>query len=298
MIMNTIQINPQVVEPLIVSLGDRSFQVERPFGALASKTGKLTDVAVGPTGLIYALTRRDHYVEPEMDCVNVLSADGTLIGAFGGDRIIDAHKLACDASGNIWVVDRDAHEIVAFDPSGREIATLGSRHRPGKPFNHPADLCFAPDGSIWVADGYGHGHIHRFTSGGKHVLTAGSVGCGPGEFLTPHGIGVLSDGSVVVADRENGRVQLFDVNGSLISVWDQFYRPSSIWITDDDLIHVVDAIPTLTCLTADGTVLGRCRPSLNGPHGMSGGSDGSIYLAETNPHRISRLLPLSAASQL
>jgi peptidylglycine monooxygenase len=226
-----------------------------------------------------------------IECVNVISPKGVQVAAFSGDRIVDAHKIACDPSGNIWVVDRDAHEIVAFDPSGREIATLGARHRPGLLFNHPSDLCFGADGSIWVADGYGNGHIHHFTAGGTHLLTAGSVGRGPGEFLTPHGIGVLSDGRPVVADRENGRVQLFDLDGRGLAIWDRFYRPSSIWVDADDLIHVVDGIPTLTSMRADGTVVGRCRPTPNGPHGMSGHSDGTIYLAETNPHRISRLIP-------
>lgn len=293
MIMNTFNPPGSLIEPLVIAIGTRRYHVERPFGSIPSKNGKLTDVAVATDGAVYALTRRDHYVDAPVDCVNAFDSQGHFLFSFGANRIIDAHKIVCGPQDTIWVVDRDAHEIVVFDRKGRELSTLGKRHQPGAPFNHPSDLAFAADGCIWVADGYGGGNIHKFSAGGTLLLTAGSVGRGRGEFLTPHGIAVLSNGCAVVADRENGRVQMFDPDGDCLAVWDQFYRPSSIWIDAKDIIHVVDAIPTLTALKADGTVVGRCRPSLNGPHGMCGSEDGTIYLAETNPHRISRLVPIA-----
>lgn len=292
MMMNKANFPVPSVEPLVIALAARRFQIHRPFGSIPAGNGKLTDVAVAADGTVYALTRRDHYVEAPTDCVNVFDRDGRFVRSFGAERIIDAHKIACDPQDNLWVVDRDAHEIVVFDQEGRELRTLGTRHEPGAPFNHPSDLAFSPDGSIWVADGYGGGHIHKFAAEGTLLLTAGSVGRGRGEFLTPHGIAVLSDGRPVVADRENGRVQLFSTDGECLAVWDQFYRPSSVWIDAEDTIHVCDAIPTLTALKPDGTVIGRCRPSLNGPHGMCGATDGTIYLAETNPHRLTRLTPI------
>ena len=43
-------------------------------------------------------------------------------------------------------------------------------------------------------------------------------------------------------------------------------------------------------LDAAGRRLGRCRPVLNGAHGLWGGADGSLYLAEGNPSRVTRLV--------
>ena len=75
-------------------------------------------------------------------------------------------------------------------------------------------------------------------------------------------------------------------------IWPGFNRPSDIAEDADGTVLVVDGIPTLTRLTTDGRKRGRCRPSLNGPHGMCCAPDGTIYLAEGNPSRITRLVPI------
>lgn len=52
-------------------------------------------------------------------------------------------------------------------------------------------------------------------------------------------------------------------------------------------------MPALSRVTAEGAVLGRARPVLNGAHGLCGAPDGTIYFAEMNPNRVSRILPLT-----
>jgi hypothetical protein len=91
-------------------------------------------------------------------------------------RIVDAHKIACDADDHLWVVDRDAHEIVHFDRYGREVGSLGRRHGPLEPFNHPSDIAFAADGTVLVADGYGAGRVRRFDRSGHEREAWGEVG--------------------------------------------------------------------------------------------------------------------------
>jgi hypothetical protein len=48
-------------------------------------------------------------------------------------------------------------------------------------------------------------------------------------------------------------------------------------------------VPSLQKVGPKGERLGRCRPMLNGAHGISGTPDGDILLAEGNPSRITRL---------
>ena len=103
----------------------------------------------------------------------------------------------------------------------------------------------------------------------------------------------LSDGRVIVADRENSRVQSFTADGELLAVWDAFLRPQDVVADAEDRIYVCDSIPTLSLLSADGALLGRCRPVLNGAHGLWLGPAGDIFLAETNPNRITRLFPVT-----
>ncbi len=96
---------------------------------------------------------------------------------------------------------------------------------------------------------------------------------------------------MVVVDRENDRLQVFDGAGGLIRVVTGFYRPSDIWGDAAGNLYVTDAIPTLTRLGPDLAPTGRCRPVLNGAHGLWGAPDGTLYLAEGNPSRITRLVP-------
>jgi peptidylglycine monooxygenase len=55
------------------------------------------------------------------------------------------------------------------------------------------------------------------------------------------------------------------------------------------VIYVSDMIPSLTAFAPDGTRLGRCRPSLNGAHGIFGDSAGNIFLTEIQPSCVTRM---------
>ncbi len=277
---------------LRVRLGERSFGVERPWGDLSQARGKITDVTIDAEGRVYVLLRSDVAVDAPGPCVVVLNRDGDWIANWGEGLCVDAHKIAAGPDGVIAIVDRDAHRILFCDRDGVVRSQIGQTHQPGAPFNHPSDIAFAPDGGFYVADGYGHALVHRFDRAGRHLSNWGSVGTAPGAFLTPHGICVLSDGRVIVADRENSRVQAFTANGDLLAVWDGFLRPQDVVADAADRIHVCDSIPTLSLLASDGDLLGRCRPVLNGAHGMWLAPNGDILLAETSPNRLTRLFPV------
>ena len=60
----------------------------------------------------------------------------------------------------------------------------------GPPFHYPTNLALAPDGSLYIADGYGNARVHRFSPDGRHLASWGEPGGGPGEFRVPHGIAV------------------------------------------------------------------------------------------------------------
>ncbi len=76
-----------------------------------------------------------------------------------------------------------------------------------------------------------------------------------------------SDGRVIVADRQNFGVQSFTPEGELLAVWDAFLRPQDVVADDEGRIYVCASIPTLSLPSADGILLDRCRPVLNGAHG-------------------------------
>jgi peptidylglycine monooxygenase len=279
-------------EQLIVALGPTRYRVERPWGDLPSGLGLPSDVTCTADGTVFVLLRTDRYTGDAGPAVIVLAPDGRRLGAWG-EAVMDGHMLAAHPDGRLFVVDRDAHEITVFDRGGRRLGGLGNRHRPGEPFNAPCDVAFGPDGSIYVADGYGASLVHRFSAEGTPLARWGEPGDGPGQFLTPHGVWVMADGRVAVADRENDRVQVFDGAGRWLAASDGHYRAMSVHGAPGGGLYVTDQVPRLTLLDAAGRIAGRCRPVLNGAHGMWAAADGSILLAEMNPPRLTRLVPLS-----
>jgi peptidylglycine monooxygenase len=282
-------------ERLYVTLGPRRYRVERPWGNLPEGHGhgRVSDVALDPrTGRIHVLLRIDCYEQTLHPAVIVLEPDGNRAAAYGAREVVDAHMMAVAPDGRAFVVDRDAQQIVVFDTDGMQLATIGTRHRALEPFNAPCDVAFAPDGSIYVADGYAASLVHRFSRNFEPMGRWGKLGTGPGEFSTPHSVWVLPDGRVAVADRENNRVQIFAPEGRFLSELLGPHKPMSVHGDAEGNIYVTDQVPSLWLFGADGSLRGRCRPVLNGAHGMTISPDGTIYLAEQNPNRLTRLVPV------
>jgi DNA-binding beta-propeller fold protein YncE len=274
---------------LIVALGDRLYRVERPFGSWPPNTGFVTDVAVDLRGHVFVMLRHDPLVHPNDPRVIELAPDGAHLRGWGGDLIADSHMLTADAAGRILAVDRDMHEVIICSPAGVRVGGLGQRGVPLAPFNHPTDVHVSAWGEIYVSDGYAASRVHRFDAAGNLIATWGSHGSGDGQFGWPHAIWTFADGRVVVVDRSSNRVQVFDREGRHLESWGEFYQPVAIWGDDEGCAYVSDMVPSLQKVGPKGERLGRCRPMLNGAHGIFGTPDGDILLAEGNPSRITRM---------
>ena len=265
------------------------YAVERYFGRLPPEIApaRVSMVAVDSRGFVHVLRRGPVPVV-------VFDADGAFQRSYGGGQIFDPHGITVDHQDRVLIVDRDAHQVLAFDTAGALLFTLCERHSPSweQPFNHPTKVAVAADGEIYVADGYANARVHRFDPHGRLLASFGAVGHGPGAFLCPHSVIVDQQNRVVVVDRENDRVQLFDRRGRWLETWDGLSRPMDLCQMGDGTILVTDHVPSLTAFSATGQRLGRARPSLNGSHGIALAPDGTIYLAETEPSAITKLAPL------
>ena len=274
-------------EAYTVLLGDRRYAVHRKWAKLPKDEsfGFLSDLAVDGEGRVHVAQRGTD--RP----VLVFGRNGELIGSWGEGALAEPHYINAGKDGTMLVADRDAHQVLRFDKAGKLVQALGKRHWPSldAPFNHPTAAAEAPDGEIYVADGYGNSSVHRFAADGSLIKTWGGQGSGPGAFTTPHAIAVDSRGRVLVGDRENNRVQVFDRAGKYLAEWGDFYHPMQIWIDDRDLVFVTDQIPRISLLTLDGKLVGRCRGAINGAHGLCGDADGNLYLSELPPQEITKL---------
>lgn len=278
---------------LVVALGDARYRIERPFGSWPANSGFVTDVTVDPRGHVFVMLRHDPLTQPGDPRVIELDPEGQYLAGWGGDLIADSHMMTADADGRLLCVDRDMHEIVICSAAGERLGGLGQRGEPLAPFNNPTDVHVSAWGDIYVSDGYAASRVHRFSAYGVHKQSWGAQGRGEGQFGWPHAIWTHADGRVVVVDRIHDRVQVFDPDGNHLQSWTHFYQPVAIWGDEESNSYVTDMIPSLQKIGPAGERLGRCRPMLNGAHGLFGTAQGDILLAEGNPSRLTRLVRLS-----
>ncbi|MCW6509285.1 6-bladed beta-propeller [Lichenifustis flavocetrariae] len=275
-----------VPETGMIVLAGRRYTVLRNFGDLPATIApaRVSMVAVDSHRRVHVLRRGP---APAV----VFDADGRFLYSYGEGHVFDSHGITIDHQDRVFIVDRDAHQVLCFNLQGALLFALGERHRPSweDPFNHPTKVAVASDGDIYVADGYGNARVHRFDRNGTLRSSFGSIGHGPGAFMTPHSILIDSHDHVLVCDRENDRVQVFDRQGGWLANLDGLCRPMDLCALPDGTILVTDQVPSLTAFSPDGVRLGRARPSLNGAHGIAADPHGGLYLAEIDPSSISKL---------
>jgi outer membrane protein assembly factor BamB len=271
-------------------------------------------VAVDSRGEVYLFCRAEHPVI-------VYRRDGRFLRSWGeGQFSMRTHGITIGPDDSVYCVDDGGHSVRKFSPDGVLLQAIGPAGRPsdsgydGKnlatiargapPYNRPTNLAVAPNGDLYISDGYGNARVHRFTPRGELVVSWGEPGSGPGEFRLPHGIAVHSDGRVYVCDRENDRIQIFDPEGTYLAEIVAVQRPTQI-VFRHGLVYVAELgwragqrsfrngpiaqdLPSrVSVLDESGRVLARiggpdqCAPgSFCAAHGIAVDADGDIYVAE------------------
>lgn len=169
---------------------------------------------------------------------------GKLVTSWGKSRFILPHGLAIDRADNVWVTDTALHQVFEFSHDGKLLLTLGSPKVSGQDtthFNGPSGVAFAPDGSVYISDGYGNSRVLKFSPEGKFLLQWGKKGTAPGEFNLVHAVAVDQQGQVYVADRNNARIQVFDESGRFLRQWkdERLGKPWGVAVGPDNLIYIV-----------------------------------------------------------
>lgn len=235
----------------------RTFEVVEGWGSFPADLGfsEVASVSVGSRDRAYLLTRKEPYII-------VMERDGSFVKSWGHDILsFRPHGITVGPNDTVYCVD-EAHQLVYVfssegvlldsfgtgEPSdtGHDVSIAdfvqrtGSVECSGPPFNHPTALAVGPDGSLYVADGYGNARVHHFSPDRELIRSWGDPGSGPGEFRVPHGLTVSGDGRVLVADRENDRIQVFDHDGGYIDQWTDVHRPTDITMDADGYSYVAE----------------------------------------------------------
>lgn len=145
--------------------------------------------------------------------------------------------VATDAEGNIYIANTGRDEVLKFGPDGAfgNVFDGSTTPGPGKlgkgggdddhrkgTFKRPTGIALDAASNIYVAD-RDNDRIAVLDPSGAVVRSIGKKnhrglflpGKGPGEFNKPTGVAVSKD-RLAVADRNNGRVQVFDLSGAFI----------------------------------------------------------------------------------
>ena len=155
-----------------------------------------------------------------------------------------AHAVRVDPQDNVWAVDEGTNMVIKFNPQGRVVMVLGRRPElldpvpsgpvpPAEPytFNRPTDVAWDPEGNIFVSDGYGNSRVAKYDKNGRFLKSVGTKGSEPGQLNLPHTIAADAKGNIYVGDRSNSRIQVFDNNLNLKTIYDQVGAPWAICIT-------------------------------------------------------------------
>ena len=243
----------------------------------------------------------------------IFDRQGNYLSSWGAGLIAFAHAILLDPEDNVWLVDRNNHQVMKFTSDGTPLMTIGAKGfrsntgvapddlsstafrsvtHGGDPFNMPAGIAFNPDGDIFIADGYANARVHKFNAQGQHIMSWGEPGTGPGEFNLPHGVWIDRQGRVLVADRENDRVQVFNQSGEHLSTWPtKLIGPALFCVDDDDVVYIPEHNGGLvSILTLEGERLAQWGSEIHRScPGVWGDSHKDLYFVmpgEWRPRRV------------
>lgn len=288
---------------------------------VAPHWGKLPGHAhIGPThgGIVVDQADRVYVSTDGSHGILVFRRDGTFLKSFAKGEG-PYHGLCIHMSeGQEFIYAASNTHMAKYSLSGELIMKIdGLKQNEGNQWKKGTAVAVGPSGEIFIADGYGSNVIFKYSPEGELLVKFGHRGNEPAQFKVSHGLAVDTRNAeqplLIVCDRENGRLQLFDMDGNFIRVAKEgLRRPCAVSIKDD-LLLVAELRGRAVLLDRDYQVVSVLGENPRGnelakfkvppevwdagvfiaPHGCSFGQDGAIYIQDWNKWgRVTKLLPL------
>ena len=266
--------------------------------ATAGQLNNPEDVVLDASGQLYIADYSNHRVRKVTPAGVITTVAGTGVGGFGGDggpaasaQLNGPSGLALDAVGNLYIAEYLNHRVRKVTPAGviTTVAGAGTQGFSGDggpatsaELNSPFDVVVDSAGNLYIAD-YGNSRIRRVDPDNVISTAAGNgtSGCsGNLEPATgaqlggPTGLAVDQAGNLYIADVWNGIVRKVSAGGTISS------EAGACW----------------TGFSGDG---GSARQAkLAGPGGVAVDAAGDLYIADTENHRVRRVIASATGGPL
>lgn len=254
--------------------------------------------------------------------VVVFDPSGRFIRAFGEQFEGGAHGFYLHQEAGqefLYVTDTRRGLMAKLTLDGETVLELGTPDRPDIYDEErkyiPTDVAVAPNGDIYVSDGYGQSWVHQYDARGQYIRSWGGKGTESGQLNCPHGISIdlrRGEPEVYVADRGNHRIQVFTLDGQFKrTIVDDMDMPCSFYFHGTEM-YFPDLNSRVTVFDGNDELIlhlgedqqaykqggwpnlskSYYRPNkFSSPHGVCVDSNGSVYVAEwISDGRITKLV--------
>ena len=228
---------------LITGNGEWTYKIASGWGALPSGLsfgGTHGAVAQDKAGKIYVSTQSE-------TGILVYSADGQLLSRIA-EAYPEVHSMVHAEEGGVEYfyttvqkgTPRENWLFVKMKLDGTPVLKITAPPEAG--FKSPNEWRItaavpAPDGSLFIANGYGDSRIFRFSRNGDYLRSYSGKGSDPGLLNCSHGLTLdtrYGQPLLLVCDRENRRLCHFDLDGKYVrTVTEHLRRPCQISILGD-----------------------------------------------------------------
>ena len=257
--------------------------------ATAAKLNEPYEVRLDKAGNIFWVERLSHTVrkrDAKTGIISTVAGNGT--AGFSGDggpatnaQFNEPHSIGLDQTGALYIADVRNHRIRKVDLKAGTISTFagtgerkptpdGARFTDA-PLHGPRALDFDKAGNLWLALREGNAilkldltkrTVHHAAGNGTKGFNGNGGPAKEASLNGPKGLSVGPDGNVYIADTENHAIRMIDVGAGTI--------------------HLVAG----TGARGDGPEGDPMKCQLARPHGVSVDSDGSVFIGDTENHRV------------
>ncbi len=253
--------------------------------------GDVSAMTIDKHGNIYIFQRPDAKKGTLEDPIVVVDATGHFLRSFGKGLDPMSHGIKVDPAGNLWTVDAHTSMVRKFTPAGKLLlqVSVGDIPEPNRPFCGATDIAFEKNGHFLIADGYCNARVIEYAADGTKIRQWGKKGTGPGEFQLVHDVTIAPDGTIFIADRENGRLQWFDSDGKFLGQKHFGGQVFSAQVAANGMVYVGTHARDTSGYDIDsyifqfdprsGKILGRVDGFA---HQLTVGPDGSLYPGPVN----------------